>query len=184
VPGREDLRAASAIGAVVGLSGFRRRESGPEFQDRREFVVVPLGGREVGDADADVVDESGLGHLLLQPTSAVRIAAVLASLQYPNSPRAADRRISPAGTIPRVPARDRKLASIAPRVSRLRARAGAARRALDADPSTGARRWSKAFACSGYRCSAQGRTVKAGIALLTGAAPEIARHARSQRERA
>lgn len=105
------------------------------------------------------------------------------------------------------------------------------RRALDCDPATGARRWSQPFAYAGYRAddlayavtghSAQGRTVKAGIAVLTGGedrhwlyvamtrgreqndmiaftrsprladpeagtrpAPEIARHERSQRERA
>ena len=64
----EDLRTAGAVGAVVELSGLRRREPGPQSQDRHELVVVPLGRREVGDTDADVVNESCLGHLLLLPT--------------------------------------------------------------------------------------------------------------------
>src|SRR5262245_31188863 len=61
----EDLRTESAIGAVVELSGFRRRKPGFKPEDRHEVVVVPLSSHEVGYADADVVDESGPGHLLL-----------------------------------------------------------------------------------------------------------------------
>ena len=43
-------------------------------------VVVPLGSCEVRNTDADVVDESGPGHLLLLSTPAQRIAAPLAGL--------------------------------------------------------------------------------------------------------
>src|SRR5262249_8434022 len=52
------------------------------------------------------------------------------------------------------------------------------RRALDADPDTGARRWTRPFTWTGYQTadlayavtghSAQGRTVTAGIAVVTG----------------
>ena len=55
----EDLRAASAVRAIVELSGCGRREACAKPEDRHEFVVVPVGGREIRNADADVVDESG-----------------------------------------------------------------------------------------------------------------------------
>src|ERR1700689_3031685 len=84
----EALGTAGAIGAVVELAGWRRREPGPKAQDRHELVVVPLGRREVGDADADVIDESGPGHLLLLPALAQR---TWCGAREPATPRLAAR---------------------------------------------------------------------------------------------
>jgi hypothetical protein len=55
----EQLRASSAVGPVVEWSSRARVEPLSEPEDGHEVVVVLLGGDEIRNTDADVVDETG-----------------------------------------------------------------------------------------------------------------------------
>src|SRR5262245_29645792 len=76
----EHLRASGAVGSVVERAFGARLEPLAKAENGHELIVVALGGSELRNADANVVDEAGQGQRSPPAAPLAASAAAAASL--------------------------------------------------------------------------------------------------------